>query len=567
MSGEKSSAVEVVKQNSRHLRGTIAQGLVDPVTGNVADDDYQLLKFHGVYRQDNRDVRDERRRRKLEPDYQFMVRLRLPGGVLTTGQWLALDELARRYGDSVYGGGTLRITTRQSLQIHGVRKPRLRELLQGIHHAGLDTRGACGDDNRNVVCSVNPQQSGLHAEVYAQARWVSEHLRWQSGAYDEIWLGGEAPGGKPESEPLFGDAYLPRKFKVSFAVPPDNDVDVLASDLAFSAIVESGTLIGYNVAAGGGMGMTYGQENTWPRIASPIGYIDKADVWAVIVAVVGIQRDWGNRSDRSQARLKYTIDRHGLARFKAEVEKRLGHELGQLRPCSYEHNGDRFGWVEGENGNWHLTLSLTAGRIADTETERWRAGLRAIAEAHGGEFRLTTNQNLVVAGVAPNRRAEVDRLVEQHGLGGYRRHSGIRLNAMACVAFPTCGLAMAEAERYLPDFLGKIEARLDRHGLLQEAITLRLSGCPNGCARPYLGEIALTGKAPGRYNLYLGASFSGERMNVLYRENITEPEVLDALDPLFARFAAERKSGEHFGDFLFRAGVTAGGDFHHAMAT
>lgn len=565
MSEAKPSAVEIVKRNSRHLRGTIEQGLADPITGNVSDDDYQLLKFHGVYRQDNRDLRDERRRQKLEPDYQFMVRLRLPGGILRAGQWLALDDLAAAYGDSVYGGGTLRITTRQSLQVHGIRKPALRDFLQGIHRTGLDTRGACGDDNRNVVCSVNPQQSALHAEVYAQAVWVSEHLRWQSGAYDEIWLG-QAAAAAPEEEPLFGDTYLPRKFKVSFAIPPVNDVDVLASDLSFSAIVENGGLVGYDVAVGGGMGMTYGDERTYPRISEPIGYVEKTGLWDVITAVVGIQRDWGNRSDRSQARLKYTLDHNGVDNFKAEVAKRLGYELGAPRARPYMHNGDRFGWIEGENGNWHLTLSLPAGRVADAGEERWRSGLRAIAEAHDGLFRLTANQNLVVAGVAPDRRAAIDGIVEQYGLDGYRKHSGIRLNSIACVAFPTCGLAMAEAERYLPEFLPRVEKLLDRHGLLQTPITLRLSGCPNGCARPYLGEIALTGKAPGRYNLLLGAAFSGERMNALYRENIAEPEILQTLDALFGRFAAERQADEHFGDFLVRTGVvTFGGGFHRPV--
>lgn len=567
MNEVKESEVEVIKRDSRHLRGTIAEGLVDPVTGNVPDGDFQLLKFHGVYRQDNRDIRDERRRQKLEPDYQYMVRLRLPGGILSTDQWAALDDLAARYGDSVYGGGTLRITTRQSIQIHGIRKEHLRDTLRGINTIGLDTRGACGDDNRNVVCSVNPRQSTLHEEIFTQARWVSENLRWKSGAYSEIWLDGK-PAEGPETEPLFGEAYLPRKFKVSFAIPPVNDIDVYASDLAFSAIVVKGDLKGYNVAVGGGMGMSYGEEKTYPRIASPIGYIGKERIWDVITTVVGIQRDWGNRSDRKQARLKYTIDINGEDRFKAELVKRLGYELGKPRACSYEHNGDRFGWVKGDNGTWHLTLSLPSGRIADTSEEKWRTGLKTIAEAQDGEFRLTCNQNLVVASVAAEQRKALDRLVEKYGLDGYRKHSGIRRHSMSCVALPTCGLAMAESERYLPEFLDKLEERLDSHGLLQTPISLRLSGCPNGCARPYLGEIALTGKAPGRYNLLLGAAYSGERMNALYRENITEDDILDTLDGLFKRFAADREEDEHFGDFLVRAGIVTGeAGFHKPIAS
>jgi sulfite reductase (NADPH) hemoprotein beta-component len=563
----KESQVEGIKRASRHLRGTIADGLLDPVTGDVSEGDFQLLKFHGVYRQDNRDIRDERRRQKLEPDYQYMVRLRLPGGVLGTDQWCALDDLAAEYGDSVYGGGTLRITTRQDIQIHGVKKHRLRELLRGIHRIGLDTRGACGDVNRNVACTVNPEQSGLHAEVYELAKSVSEKLRWQSGAYDEIWLGGESAD-TPDREPLFGDAYLPRKFKVAFSIPPVNDIDVLASDLAFSAVVVKEKIRGYNVAVGGGMGMSYGERKTYPRIAHGIGYVDTPQVWALVQTVIGIQRDWGNRADRKQARLKYTVDVNGEERFKAELEKRLGFALGKARALAYEYNGDRFGWVEGANGHWNLTLSLPSGRVADTGKEAWRTGLKAIAGAHAGTFRMTANENLVVAAVPADRRAAIAELVEQYGLDGYRRQSGIRKHSMACVALPTCGLAMAEAERYLPEFLGKVEALLDRHGLLAEPISLRLSGCPNGCARPYLGEIALSGKAPGRYNLLLGADFAGERMNALYRENITEAEILEALEPLFERFAAERESGEHFGDFLRRTGVIPeAGGFHEAIAS
>jgi sulfite reductase (NADPH) hemoprotein beta-component len=559
MSEAKESEMESIKRESRHLRGTIAEGLADPVTGNVADADFQLLKFHGVYRQDNRDIRDERRRQKLEPDYQFMVRLRMPGGVIRTEQWRVLVAIAKKYGS-----GTLRITTRQSIQIHGVRKPRLRDAIAAINEAGLDTRGACGDDNRNVVCSVNPRESARHAEVYARARAVSEHLRWRSGAYRELWLGG-ASGGS-EIEPLYGDAYLPRKFKVAFAIPPTNDIDVLASDLAFSAIVEQGKLAGYNVAVGGGMGMSYGEATTYPRIASPIGYVKADVVQEVVDAVVAIQRDYGNRADRKRARLKYTIDGRGLEWFREELHRRLGFALDAVKSCRFEHNGDRFGWIEGEDGRWHLTLSVPSGRIGDTDEVRWLSGLDALAAAHGGEFRLTTNQNIMIANVAGNERAELDRLAAEYGLDAYRRQSAPRKHAMACVAFPTCGLAMAEAERYLPAFLDKVETLLDKYGLLQTPITLRLSGCPNGCARPYLGEIALTGKALGRYNLYLGGGFAGERLNALYRENITEAEILDALDPLFARYAAERDSGEHFGDFLLRAGVTRDGGFHRALA-
>lgn len=559
MSERRQSELERIKLASRHLRGSIAEGLLDPVTGNVSDADFQLLKFHGVYRQDNRDIRDERRHQKLEPDYQYMVRLRLPGGVLRAAQWLALDQIAEEFG-----GGTLRITTRQSVQIHGVRKHRLRAAIAAINkRAGLDTRGACGDVNRNVICSVNPHESALHADVYAQARAVSDHLLWQSGAYRELWLDGKG-GYAVDEEPAYGDSYLPRKFKVAFAVPPVNDVDVLANDLGFSALADKGRLAGYNVTVGGGMGMSYDEEKTYPRLASPVGFIAEDQVLSVVDAVVGIQRDYGNRSDRKRARLKYTLDDRGLDWFRKELTKRLGYELSPSRPIRFDHNGDRLGWIEGADSRRHLTLLLPAGRVTDGEAARWRSGLCAIAQVHSGEFRLTTNQNLTVADVAAEDVEKLDDLVAKYGLDAYRKGSALRRRAMACVALPTCGLAMAEAERYLPALMEKIEALLDRHGLLQAPITLRVSGCPNGCARPYLGEIALAGKAPGRYNLYLGAGFAGERMNTLYRENIAEPEILAALEPLLARYAAERETGERFGDFLHRIGIVTDHDFHHA---
>ncbi|GAA0716719.1 NADPH-dependent assimilatory sulfite reductase hemoprotein subunit [Dokdonella soli] len=571
------SHLEQIKAASRLLRGTIADGLADPVTGAISEDDNKLLKFHGSYQQDDRDLREERRQQKLEPAYAFMIRARLPGGVVTPAQWLAFDAIAREHAN-----GTLRITTRQTFQWHGVIKHRLKSTIAAINASLVDTIAACGDVNRTVVSSANPVESRAHAAAYAWAVRLSEHLLPKTRAYHEIWLDGEklpssgpadqllpqAGEGKPErpaaahaslgteeSEPLYGPTYLPRKFKIGLAVPPTNDVDVFAQDLGLIAVLEAGELVGFNVAIGGGMGATHGDPTTYPRLGDVIGFVPPEQLLSVAESVLTTQRDFGNRVERKHARLKYTIDRLGLDGFKAEVERRLGFTLEPARAFHFDHNGDRHGWIEGEDGRWHLTLQIEAGRLADTSGRPWLSGLREIAKIHSGDFRLTCNQNLIVANVAAADRAAIDALVERHALDGYRRGSAIRRHAIACVALPTCGLAMAEAERYLPELLPKIETLLDEHGLADAPILLRLSGCPNGCSRPYLGEIALVGRAPGRYDLRLGADFRGQRLNRPYRENVTETAILEALDPLFARYAAERATDEGFGDFLLRAGV------------
>lgn len=547
------SAVEGIKAKSRRLRGTLEAGVADPVTGAIADSDTQLIKFHGSYQQDDRDVREERRRQKLEPDYQFMIRTRLPGGVVTPAQWLALDTIATRYGN-----GTLRLTTRQAFQFHGVIKRELKTTLQAINATLIDTIAACGDVNRNVIVAANPMQSSAHAAVYAAARALSEFFKPKTRAYYEIWLDEEKVAGSgEEEETVYGPTYLPRKFKIGFAVPPVNDVDVFANDLGFIAIIEDGALRGFNVVAGGGMGATHNDPKTYPRLADVLGFIDAEHLFAFAQAVVTTQRDFGDRSDRKHARLKYTIDDRGLPWFKAEVERRAGLAFGPPRPYTFDRNGDRFGWTQGEDGRWHLTLRIEAGRVADRGDRTQLSGLREIAKIHDGEFRLTPNQNLVIANVAPGRRGAIDMLAAAHGLDTYRSATPLRLDALACVALPTCGLAMAEAERYLPDFVQKMQQLLDAHGLHDEPITLRISGCPNGCSRPYVAEIALIGKAPGRYNLMLGGDARGQRLNTLFRENLDEAETLAALDAVFERFAAEREHGEAFGDFLHRSGIVA----------
>ena len=546
------SANEKLKADSNLLRGTLKQSLADAHTGSLRENDQVLLKFHGSYQQDDRDLREERRLQKLEPDYSFMIRTRTPGGVATPQQWLQLDAIATRYAT-----GGLRLTTRQAFQFHGVIKRELKATLAAINASLIDTIAACGDVNRNVLSAANPLLSPVHGVVYEQAKALSEYFLPKTRAYYEIWLDEEQVAGTPEEETIYGATYLPRKFKTAFAVPPLNDVDVFANDLGFTAIVENGAVVGYNVSAGGGLGATHGDANTYPRLADVLGFVTPDEVIAVAEAVLTTQRDWGNRSDRKRSRLKYTIDDRGLDAFKAEVERRLGHALAPAREFHFDHNGDRFGWVQGQDGDWHLTLRIEAGRVLDRGSRRLLSGLREIARIHAGDFRLTGNQNLVIARVPPALKPRIDALVEEYGLDLYRSAKPLHLAALACVALPTCALAMAEAERYLPELVQKLEQRLATHELLDAPIHLRISGCPNGCSRPYLGEIALVGKAPGRYNLMLGADHRGQRLNTLYRENIAEAEILDVLEPLFARYAGERAEGEGFGDFLHRAGIVA----------
>lgn len=545
------SADERLKKASDYLRGTIATGLLDRITGAVATDDTRLMKIHGMYQQDDRDLRDERRRQKLEPAYRFMIRVRLPGGVATPEQWLKLDSLAR-----AHGAGTLRLTSRQTFQFHWVLKEDVRSAIQGLHEVLLDTIAACGDVSRNVMCASDPEESELHAEVFAAARQVSDQYLPKTRAYHEIWYGEEKVAGSGEEEPFYGATYLPRKFKIGFVVPPSNDIDVYTQDLGFIAIGGPEGLEGYNVAIGGGMGRTDNEPATYPRLADVIGYIPKDKLAAATGAVMSVQRDYGNRSERNRARFKYTIDDKGLDWVKAEIEARLGAPLEPARPFRFESNGDVYGWRERPDGRFNCTLFVESGRLSNRPGRSWLDGMRAIAEVHRGTIRVTPNQNLIVAGVAGEDRPAIEALLAEHGLAG-GGESAIRRNSIACVALPTCGLAMAEAERYLPGILTRIEAILAGHNLAGEPITFRISGCPNGCSRPYVAEIALTGRAPGKYNLYLGGGFHGERLNRMVRENVGEAEILNVLEDLLGRYAAERQPGERLGDFAERVSYLA----------
>jgi len=564
---EKLSANERIKEASNYLRGNLAEGLRDDITGAIVEDDQQLVKFHGMYLQDDRDLRAERGRKKMEKAFAFMLRVRISGGALTPQQYLILDRVARNYGN-----GALRITTRQTIQLHGVIKSNLKTTLKAIDQALLSTIAACGDVNRNVMCNPNPFQSRAHAAALELARAISDHLTPRTPAYREIWLDGERIAGGTEEvvEPIYGKTYLPRKFKIAVAVPPSNDVDIYANDLGFIAIVDDGgDIAGWNVAVGGGMGMTHGEPDTYPRTADVMGFCKTRDVLALAEAVVTVQRDWGNRANRKHARLKYTIEDRGLDTFRAEVERRSGVKLDAARQFNFTSTGDRYGWTHGDNGRSHLTLFVENGRLRDVDLGlRQLSALRQMAELSIGDIRLTANQNIIIANVPLERQDEITRIAA--GAGLLPPSSGLRRNAMACVALPTCGLALAESERYLPELVDALDERLKAYGLGSDDIVIRMTGCPNGCARPYLAEIGLVGKGPGRYNLYLGAAFDGSRLSKLYVEDLDNAGIIAALDPVFAAYAGNRHPGERFGEFAIRAGLVAetgnGRDFHANVA-
>jgi len=545
---ERLSPDETLKASSNYLRGNIALDLIDRITGSVTFESNKLMKFHGIYQQDDRDIREERRKQKLEPAYTFMVRVRLPGGVCTTEQWLKIDELAQRHGSN-----TIRLTTRQTFQFHWIVKEDIRQTIQGLHEVLLDTIAACGDDSRGVMATSDPADSMVHAEVATLAKQVSDHVIPKTNAYHEIWYGKERVATSENEEPFYGPTYLPRKFKIGFAVPPSNDIDIYTQDLGFIAITGPDGIEGFNVTIGGGMGRTDNEPNTYPRLADLIGFIPKDRLIECADAVMSVQRDYGNRAERPRARFKYTIDDKGLDWIKDEIERRMGQSFEPARPFEFTSNGDSFGWRQTDRGDFNYTLFIQNGRVSDFPSRSIMSGLRTIAEVHKGAYRLTANQNLIIAGVSAEDRPKIEALLAEHGLDESNGGSALRLNSIACVAFPTCPLAMAEAERYLPDLVTKIDAILADNGLSEEPITIRMSGCPNGCSRPYVAEIALTGRAPGKYNLWLGGGFHGERLSYLAAENIAEERILEILSEKLSAYASRRQPGERFGDFVTRS--------------
>ncbi len=539
---------ERLKKESNYLRGTIARDLHDGLTGGFNGDNFLLIRFHGMYQQDDRDIRAERAEQKLEPRHAMMLRCRLPGGIITPQQWLAIDTFAT--ANTLYG--SIRLTNRQTFQFHGILKKNVKPAHQMLHEVGLDSLATANDVNRNVLCTSNPIESKLHQEAYEWAKKLSEHLLPQTRAYAEIWLDQEKVA-TTDQEPILGATYLPRKFKTTVVVPPHNDVDLHANDMNFIAIAEKGKLVGFNLLVGGGLSIDHGNKATYARTASEFGFLPLDKTLAVAEAVVTTQRDWGNRTDRKNAKTKYTLERVGVDIFKAEVEKRAGIKFAPIRPYTFTTRGERFGWVKGIDKKWHLTLFIENGRLLDYPGRALKSGIAEIARIHHGDFRLTANQNLIIAGVPESGKSTIEAIARAHGL--MDTVSAQRENSMACVSFPTCPLAMAEAERFLPDFVTRVENIMTQHGVGDEHIVLRVTGCPNGCGRALLAEIGLVGKAPGRYNLYIGGNRIGTRIPRMYRENINEEEILADIDQLVARWAQERDADEGFGDFSIRAGV------------
>ena len=555
---KKLSANEKIKVESDFLRGTIIDSLADNSTGSIPASDAQLTKFHGTYLQDDRDKRASLLKEKKEKAFSFMIRIRVPGGVCTPKQWLGIDELSDKFAD-----GTLKLTTRQAFQLYGILKSNLKQTMKEINDTLLDTLAACGDVNRNVMSPANPFESELHSQALEVAQNIHDHLTPRTSSYAEIWLDGEKTSiGEQEVEPIYGKTYLPRKFKIAVALPPRNDVDVFSNCLGFVGIPDGKKISGYNVLVGGGLGMTHGKTATFPRLADVIGFCNPDQVVQVAEEVVKIQRDYGDRTDRRHARLKYTIQDRGVDWFLNELNSRLGWNLSPARDSVFESTEDRYGWSQDQDGKWSFGMFVEGGRLRNKSRE----ALRKIASTVDCQFRLTANQNLVIARVDDLGKSSVEQILVEIGEGDPRKHSSMRLNSIACTALPTCSLALAESERYLPTLIDELDEILDRLGLREESIAIRSTGCPNGCGRPYLGEIGLVGKSPGKYNLYLGAGFDGMRLNKLYKQAITHEEIISCLEPILENYSVHREPKEKFGDFCIRTGLvqptTSGTDFH-----
>ncbi len=542
------SPTEIIKMKSDGLRGTIGESLHNEITGNIYEDDHALVRFHGMYMQDDRDRREQRAAKKLERLYSFMIRLRLTGGFLKPEQWVALHHIA-----GANSTGIIKITTRQTIQLHGVVKSKVKPILQGFNQAGLSTLATCGDINRNVICSAHPKQSPVHEEVFGIANEISDMLLPKTQGYYEIWLDAEKIADtKLEEDPLYENRYMPRKFKIAIAIPPDNDVDVLANDLGLIAVVENNVLKGFNIAIGGGMSTTHGNPDHYARLGSLLGFVDtKEKLLKAVYEILTIQRDYGNRSDRKLARLKYTVDRLGLPWWKQELENRCGFPIEEPKPFAFTRRKDYYGWEQNHEGRWYYTVFSENGRVLDDEQVALKSALLEVAETGKANFRFTCNQNVILSDISDTDKSVIEEILKRYDIIGHtKRASTVRANAMACVALNTCALALAESQRYLPSLISKMEPILLKHGLQDEEVIIRMTGCPNGCSRPYNAEIAFVGTALGRYNMHIGGDRLGLRLNKLYKESLAEDQILAELDNMFGAFAINRKPGQTIGDFL-----------------
>jgi len=534
---------EVIKEAIPTLAGTIAGTLANGSVDQFNGDDNQFLKFHGIYQQDDRDLRSGGKK------FIMMIRGRIPGGVMTAKQWQVFDELAW-----LYGNNTLRITTRQSIQFHGVVKANLRLLVKKINESLLSTLAACGDVNRNVLAPPIPAYTKAREQVFQDCVRVADALRPQTRAYHAIWIDGfqlkiDDPFNQAYVDPLYGKTYLPRKFKTAFVIPPVNDLDIFTNDLGFIAVVENDQLVGYNLVVGGGMGRTHGMKATYPRLASELGFLTPDKLVEVSKAVLTIHRDFGDRTDRKHARLKYVVEERGVDWTRAEVEKRAGFKLAPIKPYKFTTIADILGWHKAVDGSWFLGLFVETGRVKGAQ----KVALRQIADRFSKiEFRLTANQNVIIANVSEADKVGINAILSQHGVKTEDQASVLHAAAMACPALPTCGLALAESERMLPGMVDRIEKLCADLGLSNEEIIIRSTGCPNGCARPYMAEIGFVGKGPGRYQVWLGANASGTRLNRVWKETLKDPDIENELRPVLTRFAKERNANERFGDWCDR---------------
>jgi sulfite reductase (ferredoxin) len=557
----KRSAVEGVKESSRHLRGTISLELVTD-TDHFSEQNKQLLKFHGTYQQDDRDARKTRRKEGDGKEYIFMVRCKIPGGRMTAKQYLAVDDLA-----GAYGNGTLRFTSRQGIQLHGVLKSHLKETIAGINECLLTTLGSCGDVERNVMCCPAPHhQDGAHDWLQETAAALAEHLAPKTRAYHEIWLNGQrveegmgegsgVGGQEPESEPLYGKVYLPRKFKTGLALPEDNCIDVYGQDLGLLAIVEIKTIAGYNVLVGGGMGMTHGNENTFPMLARPICYVPADQVLSIAEAVVKLFRDHGNRADRKRARIKYIVHDWGVPKFREVLSQYVGAALEPPRPVEVSGYNPHHGWQPQGNGKWYYGISIENGRVKDNGSHRLRSGLRAIMERFQPHLRITPIQDLLLCDLDKDARSGIEKIFEQFGIRRPEELSTVRRHSMACPAVPTCGLALTESERVMPGIIDQLELELRRLGLEDEKLSVRMTGCPNGCARPYQSDIGIVGRSGDKYTIFVGGQILGNRLNFQLKDLVPLSQIVATIRPLLEHFKEERLTHESFGDYCHRLGV------------
>ena len=546
-----SKSVEEIKSQSRALRGLIGETLSSDAT-HFADEEFQLLKFHGTYQQDDRDQRVARKQLGQDKAWMFMVRSKLPGGDLTAAQYLAHDRIAQELGNK-----SLRITTRQGFQIHGVLKGGLQECIRRINDSGVTTWGACGDVVRNTIAPASPINDAPHGDAQQLAKEISRTFFARTTAYAEIWLNGEKLDGTDSQpdEPIYGGQYLPRKFKIAIAIPPRNDVDVYANDLGFIAHVENGQVSGYTVVAGGGFGMTHGKQETHPALALPLGYVTRDRVIETAVAVVTVQRDFGDRSDRKHARLKYLIEDRGIEWFRRQVQSRLSFPLLLPREAKWNTVGDMLGWHEQGDGKLFCGVWIQEGRIHDAHGVNYRSAFLEISQRFGFPIRLTTNCNLIFYNIDPAQKSDVDKILTGHGLSRPADLTHVRQLAQACVGLPTCGLALAESERVFPGVLDQIDEILAEFELSNEPILIRMTGCPNGCARPYNADIAFVGRGPGKYALYVGGSITGERLVGLQQKTIALEEIPGRVRSLLEEFVRDRFAGETFSDYWGRTHV------------